>query len=106
VLHLNKKVIDIPPSTPFITSSMASPLTVQTIQGVPFWTDPQNILYVYKSSPPVRVGTWNPTTKEFSLDDDWETSAAPHLLQYRQSLGELTETLLEESNRAAAAAKK
>jgi hypothetical protein len=72
----------------------STPYTVETVQGVPFWKDSQNVLYLYQSSPPVRVGTYNTEKKEGSLDDDWKQRADTYLLTYRQSLGEFTEKAL------------
>jgi hypothetical protein len=78
--------------------------TVQQVNGVPFWKDSAGALYMYGSSPPVRVGLYDAEKKEGRLDTDWKTSADAFLLQYRQTLGEFTESSLADLDAAGAAA--
>lgn len=75
---------------------MSAPFTVQTIQGVPYWVDTTNTLYLYGSTPPLKIGTVDAATKAPAFAPTWKEDVKDFLLAYRQRLGEQTESALAE----------
>ena len=42
----------------------------QTIDGVPYWTDKHNTVFVWDTeAPPFRIGTYDPASKRVTFDD-------------------------------------
>lgn len=61
------------------------------LQGIPFWVDAQNRIYVFetKEAPvnPICLGTYNPQTDMIALKENWRELYAGNLEEYRKKCG-------------------
>jgi hypothetical protein len=72
-------------------------MKVITINGVPYQIDDKNNIYMYESSPPITLGTWDPSKEKLSLVNDWKTKAKSFVEKYRSNLHQNTEESLEKA---------
>lgn len=76
-----------------------------TLQGVPYsFTEVKSDskqdkldLFVYGSTPPIPIGSYDPSTEKLTLDTDWKTKSDSFLNSYRATLAENTRLALEKA---------
>jgi hypothetical protein len=75
-----------------------------TINGVPYSVNEKQELFLYSSSPPIRIGSYEPlspgkdsSSQKISIDSDWKTKSQAFLTQYRTSLAQSTAAALEKA---------
>lgn len=58
------------------------------IQGIPFWVDAQNRIYLFetKEAPtnPICLGTYSPQTETIALKDNWRELYQANIEEYRR----------------------
>lgn len=58
------------------------------IQGVPYWVDGANKMYIWQSQEkpqtPIWIGTYNPQTETGLLREEWKELFQPILQSYRE----------------------
>jgi len=58
----------------------------QTIDGVPYWIDKHNTVFVWDTeAQPLRIGTYDPTSKHVSYDDGHFEKLADRLSLWRSN---------------------
>ena len=68
-----------------------------TLNGVPYSVNEKQELFLYSSSPPVRIGSYTSSSQKVSLDSDWKTKSQSFLTQYRTTLSQTTAAALEKA---------
>jgi hypothetical protein len=68
-----------------------------TIHGVPYQIDDKNNIYIYESSPPIALGTWDSEKEKLTLIPNWKTKAKSFVEKYRSNLHQNTEESLEKA---------
>lgn len=68
-----------------------------TLNGIPYSTNEKHELYVYSSTPPIRIGFYDPSNQEVTLDSDWKSKSESFLTQYRDTLSQTTAAALEKA---------
>ena len=68
-----------------------------TINGVPYSINDAGEAFVYSSSPPIPIGTYDDKTKVLTLAADWETRMADWVAYYRNGLKDQTDAALEKA---------
>ena len=60
-------------------------MNVHILQGVPYWKNDANELFLYTSNPPIKIGSMT-ATKEVQLLPDWKELSKEFLELYRKNL--------------------
>ena len=68
-----------------------------TIYGVPYSVNEKNELFLYSSSPPVHIGTYDSEKAKVNLFADWKTKSEEYVKQYRASLFDHCKVALEKA---------
>jgi hypothetical protein len=68
-----------------------------TINGVPYSVNEKQELFLYSSTPPIRIGSYDTASQKISIDSDWKTKSQAFLTQYRTSLAQSTAAALEKA---------
>ena len=74
-----------------------------TINGVPYTVNESGDVFVYSSSPPISIGTYDTTTKTLKLHEDWQARMEEWVAHYRTGLKEETDAALEKAKQLQAA---
>jgi hypothetical protein len=68
-----------------------------THHGIPYSMNEKNELFVYSSSPPILIGSFNSDTQDVTLHTDWKEKSQSFLNAYRSNLKQMTESALEKA---------